>query len=207
MNNINILKIFLPIVILGCAPNTVEEKRVIQKINSLDMNVFSKTGDKIYSITSPDSKYDKIKLVFNLKRTTINVFKGNDIKYIVDADSSRLLDKNKIVELNGNVKLRSLNQNNDYLYGDNLTWNINESKYELFGNVRFENRNVFLYSNKAVLRKDNIIEFFNPVKYIMKDDNNEERYEINSENAFYNIDKESLSFRAKDKKVRSIIYF
>jgi len=185
----------------------LEKNKVIQKINSLDMNVFSKTGDKIYSITSPDSKYDKIKLVFNLKRTTINIFNGKDIKYIVDADSSRLLDKNKIVELKGNVKLRSLNQNNDYLYGDNLTWNINESKYELFGNVRFENRNVFLYSNKAVLRKDNIIEFFNPVKYIMKDDNNEEKYQINSENAFYNIDKESLSFRAKDKKVRSIIYF
>ena len=169
MNNLNIYKFFLPFVILGCSSNFVEEKRVIQKINSLDMNVFSKTGDKIYSITSSDSKYDKIKLVFNLKRTTINVFKGNDIKYIVDADSSRLLDKNKIVELKGNVKLRSLNQNNDYLYGDSLTWNINESKYELFGNVRFENRNVFLYSNKAILRKDNIIEFFNPVKYIVKD--------------------------------------
>ena len=171
------------------------------------MNVFSSTGDKIYSITSPDSKFDKIKLVFNLKKTTIKIFNGEDIKYIINADSSRLLDKNKIFELNGNVKLRSLNQNNDYLYGDNLTWNINDSKYELFGNVRFENRNVFLSSNKAILRKDNIIEFFNPVKYIMKDDNNEEKYEINSENAFYNIDNESLSFRAKDKKVRSIIYF
>ena len=207
MNNINILIIFLPIVILGCSQNVVKENRVIQKINSLDMNVFSKTGDKIYSITSPDSKFDKIKLVFNLKRTTINIFKGKDIKYIIDSESSRLLDRNKIVELKGNVKLRSLNQNNDYLFGDNLTWNINESKYELFGNVRFENKNVFLYSNKAILRKDNIIEFFNPVKYIMKDDDNQKKYEINSEKAFYNIDKESLSFKAKDKKVRSIIYF
>ena len=207
MNNINILKFFLPIVILGCSQNVVEENRVIQKINSLDMNVFSKTGDKIYSITSPDSKFDKIKLVFNLKRTTINIFKGEDIKYIIDSESSRLIDKNKIVELKGNVKLRSLNQNNDYLFGDNLTWNINESKYELIGNVKFENRNVFLYSNKAILRKDNIIEFFNPVKYIMKDEENQKKYEINSENAFYNIDKEFLSFKAKDKKVRSIIYF
>ena len=42
---------------------------------------------------------------------------------------------------------------------------------------------------------------------LLKDDNNEEKYEINAEKAFYNIDKESLSFRAKDKKVRSIIYF
>ena len=207
MNNINIFKFFLPFVILGCAPNVVEENRVIQKINSLDMNVFSKKGDKIYSITSPDSKFDKIKLVFNLKRTNINIFNGEDIEYIIDADSSRLFDNNKIVELNGNVKIRSFNQNNDYLYGDNLTWHINESKYELFGNVRFENKNVFLYTNKAILRKDNIIEFFNPVKYIMKDDNNQEKYEITSENAFYDIDKESLSFQGKDKRVNSKIYF
>ena len=41
----------------------------------------------------------------------------------------------------------------------------------------------------------------------MTDNNNKEKYEINSENAFFNIDKESLSFGAKDKKVRSIIYF
>lgn len=207
MNNKNILNFFLPFIVLGCASNNVEENRAIQKINSLDMNVFSKRGEKIYSITSPDSKFDKIKLVFNLKRTTINIFNGEDIKYIIDADSSKLLDKNKIVELNGNVKLRSFNQNNDYLYGDNLTWNIKESKYELFGNVRFENRNIFLYSNKAILGKDNIIEFFNPIKYIVKDDNNKKKYEINSEKAFYNIDTESLSFKANDKKVRSIIYF
>ena len=207
MNNIKILKIFLPFLILGCASNVFEENKVIQKINSLDMNVFSKKGDKIYSITSPDSKFDKIKLVFNLKETTINIFNGEVIDYIIDADSSRLLDKNKIVELKGNVKIRSFNENNDNLYGDNLTWHINESKYELFGNVRFENRNVFMYTNKAILRKDNIIEFFNPVKYIMKDDNNQEKYEITSENAFYDIDKESLSFQGKDKRVNSIIYF
>ena len=171
------------------------------------MNIFSNRGDKIYSISSPNSKYDKIKLVFNLKRTTINIFDGEDIKYIINADSSTLLDNNKIVNLNGNVELRSLNQNNDLLFGDKLIWNINESKYELMGNIRFENQNVTLYSNKALLGKDNIIEFFNPVKYIIKDDNNENKYVINSENAYYNIDTESLSFKANDKRIRSIIYF
>ena len=43
--------------------------------------------------------------------------------------------------------------------------------------------------------------------FMMKDDNNEKQYEINSENAFYNIDTESLSFSAKEKRVRSKIYF
>ena len=171
------------------------------------MNIFSKSGNKINSIKSPNSNFDKIKLVFNLKKTTINIFNGEEIKYILSADSSTLLNNNRIVELNGNVKLTSLNQNNDSLYGDNLTWKINESNYELVGNVRFENKNVLLYSSKAIMGKDNIIEFFNPVKYIIKDDNNEKKSEVNSENAYYNLDKEFLSFGAKGKKVRSIIYF
>tara|TARA_B100002052_G_C15574614_1_gene459365 strand:- start:16 stop:597 length:582 start_codon:yes stop_codon:yes gene_type:complete len=191
----------------GCAPNVIEEQKVIQKIESLDMNVFSNKGDKIYSISSPKSKFDKVKLVFNLKRTIINIFEGEDIKYIINADSSTLLDNNTIIKLNGNVELKSLNQTNDLLYGDNLIWNINESKYELTGNIRFENNNVLLYSSKALLGKDNVVEFFNPVKYIIKDDNNDSKYEINSENAYYDIDKESMSFKAKNKRVKSIIYF
>ena len=207
MTNVIRLIIFLPFVILGCTQNVIEEKKVVQKIDNLNMNIFSKKGDKIYSITSPNSRFDKVKLVFNLKKTTINIFNGKDIKYIIKADSSRLLDKNQIVELNGNVKLRSLNLNDDLLHGDSLTWNINESKYELVGNVRFENRNVLLYSNKAILSKDNIIKFFNPVKYIIRDNKDEKKYEVSSENAYYNIDRESLRFSAKDKKVRSFIYF
>ncbi len=207
MSNIYRLIVFLPIIMFGCAPNVIEEQKVIQKIESLDMNVFSNKGDKIYSISSPKSKFDKVKLVFNLKRTIINIFEGEDIKYIINADSSTLLDNNTIIKLNGNVELKSLNQTNDLLYGDNLIWNINESKYELTGNIRFENNNVLLYSSKALLGKDNVVEFFNPVKYIIKDDNNDSKYEINSENAYYDIDKESMSFKAKNKRVKSIIYF
>ena len=207
MNKVFRLLIFLPFFIIGCSPNVIEENKLIQKIENFHMNIFSKGGEKIYSITSPNSKYNKIKLEINLKSTTINIFEGEDIKYIINADSSTLLDNNKIVELNGNVKLKSLNQNNDLLYGDNLIWDINKTKYELTGNIRFENKNVLLYSYKAILGKDNIIEFFNPVKYIIKNNNNESKYEINSENAYYNINTESLSFRSKDKRVKSVIYF
>ena len=95
------------------------------------MNIFSNRGDKIYSITSPNSTYDKIKLEFNLKKTTISIFDGDNIKHIINSDSSTLSNNNKNVELNGNVELRSLNQDNDFLNGDKLIWNINESKYHL----------------------------------------------------------------------------
>ncbi len=207
MSKINRLIIFLPLFLLGCNPNVIDENKVIQKIDSFDMNIFSRKGDKIYTITSPNSIYDKVKLELNLKKTTISIFDDKNIKYIIKSDSSKLTDNNKIVELIGNVELRTLNQEDDLLYGDYLFWNINDHKYELIGNVRFENKNIKLNSNKALLDSNNIIEFFDPVKYIIKDENNENKYEINSENAYYNIDTESFSFSAKDKKVRSIIYF
>ncbi len=206
MTNIYRLIIFSAFFIVGCTSNVNEVNKVIQKIESLDMNIFSKKGEKIYSITSPNSSYDKVKLRFNLKKTTINIFEGEEVKYVINSNSSALSNNNNIVELNGDVELKSLKRDIDYLYGDNLIWIINENKYELTGNIKFENKNLLLYSNKAILDKENVIEFFNPVKYIIKE-NNQKKFEINSQKAYYNINTESLSFRAKDKKVRSTIYF
>ena len=192
---------------LGCAPNVIEENKVIQKINSLDMNIFSKSGDKIYAITSPKSSYNISELKFELKNPTINIFKGEEIKYIINSDESTLSDNNKLLKLKGNVKLKTLKQKDDILHADNFIWNIEETNYLLEGNIRFENENIILNSGKAKLGSDNIIEFFNPVKYIIKGENNNNKYEINSENAYYNLNTESVSFKSKDKRVQSIIYF
>ena len=192
---------------LGCAPNVIDENKVIQKIDSLDMTIFSKSGDKIYSITSPNSTYDNIELNFELKKPTINILNGEEIKYIISSEESSLSDNNKLLKLKGNVKLKTLKKDGDFLYADNFIWNIENTKYLLEGNIRFENQNIILNSGKAILGSDNIIEFFNPVKYIIKDENNEDKYEINSENAFYNLNTESVSFEAKDNRVKSIIYF
>jgi len=192
---------------LGCAPNVIDENKVIQKIDSLDMTIFSKSGDKIYSITSPNSIYNKRKLRFELKKPIINIFKGKETKYIISSKESTLSENNKLLKLKGNVKLKTLKKDEDILYADNFIWNIDEKNYLLRGNIRFENKNIILYSGKAVLGSDNIIEFFNPVKYIIKDENNENKYEINSENAYYNLITDSVSFKAKDKRVKSIIYF
>ena len=207
MTKIYRLIICLPFVILGCAPNKIEENKVLQKIDSLDMNIFSNEGNKIYSITSPNSTYNKGELKFELKKPTIHIYKGEETKYIINSDESTLLDNNKLLKLNGNVKLKTLEQDEDILYADKFIWNIEETDYLLEGNIRFENKNIILNSEKAKMSSDNIIEFFNPVKYIIKDDNNEKRYETNSENAYYNINQESLSFKARDKRVSSMIYF
>ena len=207
MSNIYRLIIFLPLFMIGCTQNIIDEKKVIQKIESLDMTIFSKSGDKIYSITSPNSSYDNIELEFELKNPIINILNGEEIKYIVSSEESTLSDNNKLLKLKGNVKLKTLKKDEDILYADNFIWNIENTNYLLEGNIRFENHNIILNSGKAILGSDDIIEFFNPVKYIIKDENNENKYEINSENAYYNLTTESVSFKAKDKRVKSIIYF
>ena len=171
------------------------------------MSIFSKKGDKIYSITSPDLTYNNSKLKFELINPTVNIFKGEETKYIIISEESTLSDNNRLVKMSGNVKLRTINQDEDFLYADNFIWNTEETKYLLQGNIRFENRNIILNSSKAIMDSDNIIEFFSPVKYIIKDENNKNRYETNSENAYYDLESETVSFKAKDKRVKSIIYF
>ena len=171
------------------------------------MTIFSKSGDKIYSITSPESSYNNIKLRFELKKPTINILNGEEIKYIISSEESTLSDNNKLLKLKGNVKLKTFKKDDEILYADNFIWNIEKTKYLLEGNIRFENQNIILNSGKAILGSDNIIEFFNPVKYIIKDEYKDDKYEINSENAYYNLDTKSVSFKSKDKRVKSIIYF
>ena len=207
MNNLYKLILILPIFIIGCAPNIIEKKDFIKEINNLDLNIFSENGEKKYTITSPHSFYDNFKNKFQFQKTTINIFQDDKIKYIINSDESSLSRNNKILELKGNVKLKTINQDEDSLLADNFIWNIDESNYLLTGNIIFENKNVVLKSGKAKMDSDNIIEFFNPVKYIIKDDNNEKRYETNSENAYYDMNNESLSFSAKSKRVSSKIYF
>ena len=207
MNNLYRLILIISIFIIGCAPKLNEEKDFAKEINNLDLNIFSENGKKKYTITSPYSIYDNFKNKFQFQKTTINIFQEDKIKYILNSDESTLSRNNKILELKGNVELKTINEDEDFLLADNFIWNIDESKYLLTGNIRFENKNVVLQSGKAKMASDNIIEFFNPVKYIIKDDNNEKKYETNSENAYYDMNNESLSFSAKSKRVSSKIYF
>ena len=207
MNKFYKILILVPYLILGCKYEPIDEKILLQRIDSLDMNIYSSQGKKIYTIKSPESNYDRDSNTFNLKETTINLYNNEKIKYIINSDQSILSNNNKIIELNGNVKLITFDQDDDTLIAKNFKWNIDESNYLLTGDVKFENKYIILISNKAILNSNNIVEFFNPVKYIIKNDNNENSYEINSENAFYNIETKSVSFESENKQVRSKIYF
>jgi len=207
MKNIYKLIIFIPFFILGCTPNVLKEEKTTLKIDSLNLNIFSNSGDKKYSIASPYTSFDNYQQKFKLKKTTINIFDGEETKYIINSDESTLSDNNKILEMNGNVQLKTTKKEEDTLSADNFIWNIYETNYLLTGNIRFENKNIILKSGKAKLGTDNIIEFFKPVKYIIKNDNNDGKYEINSENAYYNLNTKTVHFNSNDERVRSTIYF
>ena len=208
MNRLYKFLFLFPLLIFGCKNKVLDEKYLSPSINALNMNIFSKEGEKLYSIKSPYSNYDKEKNTFNLKETTISLFKDNKLEYIINSNKSKLSNNNKLIELNGKVIVKSIIQKDDKLTANSFTWNIQNSDYLLIGNVKFENRLVTLNSNKAILNKStNIIEFFNPVKYKFKDNMNDSGYEINSENAYYNIDNKSVNFKSKEERVRSKIYF
>jgi len=208
MNRLFKLLLLIQILIIGCKANETKEEKITQSINSLYMNIFSDEGKKLLSIKSPYSNYNKQENTFYLKQTTINLFNNNELEYVINSDISKLSNNNKFLELNGNVLVKSFIQKDDKLYANKFTWNIEDSKYILVGNVKFKNNSVTLSSNKAILNKsNNVIEFFKPVKYKIDDINNESGYEINSNNAYYNIKTKSVSFVSKEDRVRSKIYF
>ena len=202
------LLVLVLIFLTGCKNREIDEKIIRQSINSLHMNIYSNDGDKLLSIKSPQSNYDIKKNIFNLKETTIKLFNNNESEYIIKSDKSKLSNNNKLIELNGNVIIKSLIKEEDKLYSNTFKWNIKNSEFLLVGNVKFENNQINLNSQKAILNKsNNIIEFFNPVNYKFNEGNNKSRYEVNSENAYYNINTKSVTFKSREQKVRSKIYF
>ncbi len=208
MNKIYNLFILISIVIIGCKSKDINDNKISQSINSLDMTIFSKEGKKLISIVSPYSNYDKEINTFNLKETTINLFKNSKLEYIINADSSKLSNKKNVLELNGNVIVKSTSAEENELYANSFIWKFQNSKYLLIGNVKFQNNTIILSSDKAILNKtNNIIEFFNPVKYKIQDSANKNIFEIKSQNAYYNINTKSVSFTSNEDRVRSKIYF
>ena len=187
----------IPIIIIGCKNTDIDDKKVSQSINSLYMNIFSNEGKKLLSINT-----------YNLKETKIYLFNDNESEYIITADNSRLSNNNKLLELNGNVLVKSQIKQDDNLHSNSFTWNIENSNFLLVGNVKFQNNFITLSSKKAILNKTiNVIEFFNPVTYKVNNKNNDSGYEVKSQNAYYNIDTKSVIFNSKEERVRSKIYF
>ena len=108
MNKINKLLLTFILLIYGCKTNEINTNKYSQRFSSLDMNIYSKKGSKLYSINSTYSSYDKVSQIFNLNETTIYLFDDNKSQYIITSDNSIISNNNKKLELIGNVKMKTL---------------------------------------------------------------------------------------------------
>ena len=131
MNRLFKLLFIIPIILTGCKTKDIDDKRVSLSINSLDMNIYSRQGNKLLSIKSPYSNYEKEKNEFNLKETTIKLFKDNKSEYIITSDNSKLSNNNKLIELNGNVRVNTVIKQEDKLYSNSFKWDIENSEFLL----------------------------------------------------------------------------
>ena len=88
MNKLYKFFFLFPLLIFGCKNKEINERYLSQSINSLNMNIFSQEGEKLLSIKSPHSYYDKEINTFNLKETTIKLFNDNKLEYVINSDKS-----------------------------------------------------------------------------------------------------------------------
>ena len=193
--------------ISSCNVSTKKINKSVLIIEDFNLNHYSKNGTKVYMLESPYSVFNQTDQSYSLKKTNIKFFDKEDVKYNVNSDSAMLLN-NKFLELKGNVEINDFNNNKTIIKSNNLFWDIDKSEFILEGKVSLVNNIINLSSSKALFdKKDDIILFYNPIKYNYKDEEGIRKYNISSENAYYNISTKDVIFKSKDDKVKSKIIF
>ena len=193
--------------ISSCNVSTKKTNKSVLIIEDFNLNHYSKNGTKVYMLETPYSVFNQTDQSYLLKKTNIKFFDKEDVKYNVNSDSAMLLN-NKFLELKGNVEINDFNNNKTIIKSNNLFWDIDKSEFILEGKVSLVNNIINLSSSKASFdKKDDIILFYNPIKYNYKDEEGIRKYNISSENAYYNISTKDVIFKSKDDKVKSKIIF
>ena len=193
--------------ICGCDINTRKVDKSILIIEEFNLNHYSKNGNKLYMLDSPYSVFNQTDQSYLLNKTNIKFFDKENVKYNVNSDSAKLLN-NKFLELKGNVEINDYNNNKSIIKSNNLFWDIDKTEFILEGNVSLVNNIINLNSSKALFdKKEDIIIFYNPIKYNYKDEDGIRKYNISSENAYYNILTKDVIFKSKNDKVKSKLIF
>ena len=177
---------------------------IIEKFN---LNHYSKNGSKLYMLETPYSVFNQIDQSYLLNNTNIKFFDNENVKYNINSDSAKLIN-NKFLELNGNVEINDFNKDKTLIKSNKLFWFIDKYEFTLEGNVSLKNNIINLSSSKALFdKKEDIIMFYKPVKYNYKNEDDRGKYNISSENAFYNIKTKDVIFKSKNDKVKSKLVF
>tara|TARA_Y100001978_G_scaffold149842_1_gene134915 strand:+ start:527 stop:1153 length:627 start_codon:yes stop_codon:yes gene_type:complete len=186
-------------------PEKVEKSIII--IEQFNLNQYSKNGSKVYMLDTPYSVFNQTDQSYLFNKTNIKFFEKEKVKYNINSDSATLLN-NKFLELKGNVEINDLNNDKTIIKSNKLSWNIDNSEILLDGNVKLVNKIINLSSSKALLDKNSdIIIFYNPVKYNYNDEDSVKKYNISSENAYYNIVTKDVIFYSENNKVKSKLVF
>ena len=193
--------------ISSCNVNTKKTNKSVLIIEEFNLKHYSKNGSKLYMLETPYSVLNQTDQSYLLNKTNIKFFDKENVKYNVNSDSAKLLN-NKFLELKGNVEINDFNNNKTIIKSNNLSWDIDKSEFILEGEVSLVNNIINLSSSKALFdKKDDIILFYNPIKYNYKDEEGIRKYNISSENAYYNISTKDVIFKSKNDKVKSKLIF
>tara|TARA_B100001109_G_scaffold207562_1_gene174865 strand:- start:1497 stop:1976 length:480 start_codon:yes stop_codon:yes gene_type:complete len=158
-------------------------------------------------LKTPYSVFNQTNQSYKLNKTNIKFFESENVKYNINSDSAKLLN-NKFLELKGNVEINDFNNDKTIIKSNNLFWDIDKSEFILEGNVSLVNNIINLSSSKALFDKEeDIIMFYKPIKYNYKDEDGVRKYNISSENAYYNISTKDVIFKSINDKVKSRIVF
>ena len=193
--------------ISSCNVSTKKINKSVLIIEDFNLNHYSKNGTKVYMLETPYSVFNQTDQSYLLNKTNIKFFDKENVKYNVNSDSAMLLN-NKFLELKGNVEINDFNNNKTIIKSNNLSWDIDKSEFILEGNVSLVNNIINLSSSKALFdKKDDIIMFFNPIKYNYKNEDGIRKYNVSSENAYYNISTKDVIFKSNNDKVKSKLVF
>ena len=205
--NFYLICILSTLFISSCNVSTKKTNKSVLIIEDFNLNHYSKNGTKVYMLETPYSVFNQTDQSYLLKKTNIKFFDKEDVKYNVNSDSAMLLN-NKFLELKGNVEINDFNNNKTIIKSNNLFWDIDKSEFILEGKVSLVNNIINLSSSKASFdKKDDIILFYNPIKYNYKDEEGIRKYNISSENAYYNISTKDVIFKSINDKVKSRLVF
>ena len=193
--------------ISSCNVSTKKPNKSVLIIEDFNLNHYSKNGSKLYMLETPYSVFNQTDQSYLLNKTNIKFFDKENVKYNVNSDSAMLLN-NKFLELKGNVEINDFNNNKTIIKSNNLFWDIDKSEFILEGEVSLVNNIINLSSSKALFdKRDDTILFYNPIKYNYIDEEGIRKYNISSENAYYNISTKDVIFKSKNDKVKSKLIF
>ena len=193
--------------ISSCNVSTKKTNKSVLIIEDFNLNHYSKNGSKLYMLETPYSVFNQTDQSYLLNKTNIKFFDKDNVKYNVNSDSAKLLN-NKFLELKGNVEINDFNNDKTIIKSNILYWFIDKSEFILEGKVSLVNNIISLTSSKALFdKKEDVIMFYNPIKYNYKDEEGIRKYNISSENAYYNISTKDVIFKSKNDKVKSKLIF